>query len=167
MIQTTAEFFAAAQPFVGDFDEWVATYRPEAKADHICYKCGDSLEFEVLRGYFEKESVFVYQSIISQRRIAIIKFVTPIKTTLGDIWFLELSDQKPDGSQTSGFDHIEIYPNERSIETLAEQLTARGMKLEKVGRAHHTTIDGFIKDAFKIRLEDGPLIEKIKATEIV
>ena len=120
-----------------------------------------------MRKMLETESIFVYQSIISKRRIAIVKFVAPIKTVLGEIWFLELSDQKPDVSQTSGFDHIEIYPKAGSMEQLANDLESKGFALEKIERPHHTTFDGFIVRDFKIRLEPEALVEKIKREEML
>jgi hypothetical protein len=85
---------------------------------------------------------------------------------LGDIWFLELSDQKPDGSQKSGFDHIEIYPTTGTVQDLANDLESKGVQLRKVERPHHTTIDGHLPGGFLIRLEPEALIEKIKTTEM-
>lgn len=167
MISSLPDFFAASTEFVAVFDAWCATYSPAATADHICYKCGSIEEFESMRKMFETESTFVYQSIISKRRIAIVKFVAPITTVLGDIWFLELSDQKPDGSQASGFDHIEIYPKAGSMEGLAASLEALGASFEKIERPHHTTFDGYIVGDFKIRLEPEALVEKIKREEML
>lgn len=167
IITSLPEFFAASTEFVTAFDAWCATYSPAATADHICYKCGSAEEFESMRKLFETESAFIYQSIISKRRIAIVRFTTPIATALGEIWFLELSDQKPDGSQTSGFDHIEIYPKAGSMEGLAASLEALGASFEKVARPHHTTFDGFIMGDFKVRLEPEALVEKIKREEML
>ncbi len=166
MFTTTAEFFAAAMPHIVAFDAWSERYAPDAQADHLCYKCVDADEFQAIRALFEHESLFVYQFIISKRRIAIIKFLQPLKTALGDVWFLELSDQKPDRSQASGFDHLEIYPRAGSMEELATTLAAKGMALENIGRAHHETFDGIIAGGFKIRLEPNALLEKIKETEL-
>lgn len=167
MFGSVADFAAAAQKHVLDFNSWVDKFTPPAKPDHICFKCSSSSEFEHLRAVFEPSSTFIYQSIISKRRIAIVKFLEPLKTSLGDIWFLELSDQKSDGSQTSGFDHIEIYPTVGTIDDLANDLIAKGVELEKVVRPHHTTYDGIIEGSFKIRLEGEALVEKIKLTEML
>ena len=119
MFSSPQDFFTASAPFIQIFDAWASRMTPDATADHICYKCESSEEFESMRKMFESSSVFIYQSIISQRRIAIVKFLEPIQTSLGPIWFLELSDQKPDGSQKSEFDHIEIYPNTGTMDDLA------------------------------------------------
>lgn len=167
MVSSIQSFFEAAIPFVQTFDAWAVRTMPDATADHICYKCSSSDEFESMRKMFESSSSFIYQSIISQRRIAIIKFTVPIQTSLGPIWFLELSDQKLDGSQKSEFDHIEIYPRVGSMDDLAVNLEYKGEKLEKIIRPHHTTYDAFIKGSFKVRLEPDALIGKIKREEMV
>ncbi|MEK9155525.1 MAG: VOC family protein [Patescibacteria group bacterium] len=167
MANVFQDFFAPSQPYLAAFNTWAEKYSPAASADHICYKCGDTTEFERLRAMLEVESAFVYQSIIAGRRIAIVKFPIPIETLLGPIIFLELSDQKPDGSQTSGFDHIEIYPTSGTIEHLVSDLETKGMKLDKIVRPHHTTFDAKIIDDFKVRLEDEALVAKIKREEMI
>lgn len=167
MITNIGGFFAAAEEFVNYFNAWIESHSPAAKADHICYKCSSSEEFETLRAIFEHESQFVYQSIISKRRIAVIKFLQPLNSSLGDIWHLELSDQKPDGSQTSGFDHIEIYPTAGSMDALAEALASQGVVMEKIVRPHHTTYDIFIEGEFKVRIEPEKLLLKIQREEMV
>ena len=163
---TISSFFSEAQPIITAFNTWASTYSPAARADHLCYKCGSLAEYEEIRRMFETESVFIYQSIISKRRISIIVFTKPIQTLLGDIRILELSDQKPDGSQTSGFDHVEIYPEHGTEETLAQQLETGGYPLNKIIRPHHTTFDGNLGKTWKIRLEREPLLEKIKREEM-
>ena len=167
MVENIHSFFKEAQNFVEKFNEWANTYKPNASADHICYKCGDRAEFEQLRTLFERESEFIYQSIISERPITVIKFKKALESALGPITYLELSDQKPDGSQKSGFDHIEIYPNDGSMESLADTLEKQGVHFEKVIRPHHTTFDTVIFDHFKVRLESEPLVEKIKRDEML
>jgi hypothetical protein len=78
-----------------------------------------------------------------------------------------LSDQRPDGSQTSGFDHIEIYPKAGSMEQLADDLSSKGFAVEKIERPHHTTFDGYIGEDFKIRLEPEVLVETIAREEML
>lgn len=165
-MQTIQDFFEDAERFRELFDDWVTAIFPPAKADHLCFKCESANEFEKMRSWFEGESSFIYQSLIADRRIAIIKLLKPLSTKLGDIWYVELSDQKPDRSQQSGFDHIEIYPNNGRIEDLRAFLESKGMMLQKIVRPHHTTYDGVIKEMGKIRLEEEPLIQKIKREEM-
>ncbi len=166
MMTSVEEFYEEAQKLAQIFDSWVEKINLAAVADHVCYKCGDEEEFSGMRKMFEAESKFIYQSIISGRRIAVIKFVRPVSTSMGDIWYLELAAQKPDGSQLSGFDHVEIYPLKGTMEALAEEMMAQGVRLEKIVRPHHTTYDGVIEGRLKIRLEDEALVEKIKRDEM-
>jgi predicted metalloenzyme YecM len=93
-MESVESFFAVAKPFVEIFDAWARPFSGVAHADHLCFKCGSSEEFEHLRGLFEGQCAFIYQSIISKRRIAIVKFLSPMTTVLGDIWYLELPDSK-------------------------------------------------------------------------
>lgn len=167
MMESTSVFFTEAARSVTAFDVWVSRYSPAAIADHICYKCKSTEEFEHIRGLFESESAYIHQSIISNRRIAIVKFAKPIVTVLGDIWFLELSDQKPDGSQKSEFDHIEIYPKAGSMNLLAADLESRGVAVEKIIRPHHTTFDAVVEGSFKVRIEPEPLMTKIIRDEMM
>ena len=166
MFQSLDQFFQQARESVATFDAWAATSAPPATADHLCYKCSSGDEFETIRALFETDSAFIYQSIISNRRIAIIKFLEPIPSELGDIWFLELSDQKTDGSQESGFDHVEIYPTSGTMDELAAELGSKGAIVEKVVRPHHTTYDILIEGTFKARIEPDALVEKIKRDEM-
>ena len=153
-------------PFIDSFNAWSFAHAPAALADHIGYKCASHEEFEDLRRLYELQSAFVYQSIISGRRIAVIKLLEPFKTVVGDIWYLELSDQKPNGEQVSGFDHLEIYPTNGNIEELIAELASKDVSLEKIERVHHTTYDHVLPNGFKIRIEAEPLIQKIKTTEM-
>lgn len=121
--------------------------------------------FERIRKLFECASKYIYQSIISNRKIAIVRFEEGISTTLGMINYLELSDQKPDNSQKEGFDHIEAYPKEWSYEDMVHQFEKTETAI-KVERPHHTTHDIDIGEGFLFRCTQGPLIEKIKSVEM-
>ncbi len=136
------------------------------QADHICFKCESSDEFESMRKMFEQHASYFFQSIISQRRIAVVKFLEPLETIVGPIGVLELSDQKPDASQKSGFDHIEIYPREKTVEDIIKILEQKGVVVTKESRPHHTTWDFFV-EGFRVRIEECPLIEKIKQEEMI
>ncbi len=166
MMESTGVFFSRALERMAVFDAWAAKYAPQAIADHICYKCESADEFEAIRKLFETESAFIYQSIISNRRIAIVKFLQPIPSALGEIWFLELSDQKPDGSQASEFDHIEMYPTAGSMDDLAASLESKSVIVEKIVRPHHTTFDTIVEASFKVRIEPEPLVTKIVRDEM-
>lgn len=162
------DFYTQAQKYVAFFDAFAQKHAlaDRALADHICYKCDSTQEFERMRALLEHESAYVYQSIISKRRISYIKFKRGIETTLGTILFLELSDQKLDGSQKSGFDHIEAYPTQESYEEFVREFE-KSEKVVKVERPHHTTHDIDIGEGFLFRCTRGSLLEKIKAEEML
>ena len=166
MFSNFAEFEIAALPFINQFSAWALAYRPHAKADHLCYKCASSEVFGHIRATLETESIYTYQSFIAGRRIAILKLHQPFQTALGTIAYIELSDQKPDGSQRSHFDHIEIYPLSGTMDTLAASLESAGIALEKTVRPHHTTYDMSLDHGFSVRIEPDPLIEKIMREEM-
>lgn len=161
-------FFDNAKPMIDAFNAFVTDYQlvDRAAADHLCYKCGSAASFEEIRRSFEHESAFIYQSIISQRRIAIIHFREPIITALGPIFLLELSDQKPDGSQKEGFDHIEIYPISGLTPSLTDHLRLLGVDMKTVVRPHHTTHDIHLGASYLVRIEDEPLMQKIIREEM-
>lgn len=165
---TIIEFFSGAIADIAAFNAFATKNElsNRAKADHICYKCGSTESFEAIRAMFEGESAFVYQSIISKRRIAIIRFRNAIKTALGDINVLELSDQKPDNSQVDGFDHIEVYPTAGTTNELVDYLRSCNVTIDTADRPHHVTHDLILANGFKVRIEDGPLLEKIVREEI-
>lgn len=162
-----SDFFADATPMVTTLDDFVRQHGlvGKAQADHLCYKCASSGSFEAIRRSFENDSAFIYQSIISKRRIAIIRFRDPVETALGPISVLELSDQKPDNSQTEGFDHIEIFPTVGGADDLVGHIRSQGTDIETIVRPHHTTHDVTL-GGYKIRIEEEPLLDKIKREEM-
>lgn len=119
-----------------------------------------------MRALLEDASVYTYQSIISARRIAICRLREPFPTVCGPVAFVELSDQKPDGSQISGFDHIEVYPVDHDVQHTVTLLQARGVEIAQSHRPHHATFDTRLSPTFTLRIEQEPLIMKIKDTEM-
>ncbi len=168
MLSNISAFFKSAAPVIKEFNSFIKKYslKKFAVPDHICYKCSSSENFESMRKLFESESEFIYQSIISKRRIAYIKFKKPIETDLGPIWFLELSDQKPDGSQKDIFDHIEMYSPKLSYENFAMKLQKAGVKMIEVQKPHHTTYEIQLSSGFEVKITPELLLEKIKREEI-
>lgn len=160
-------FLAEMRQAAGVFDEWAAAFAGlPAVADHLCYRCEDIDEFERARSFFEVPGAYLYQSWISGRRIAVIKLVSALPTVFGPISFLELSDQKPDRSQRRGFDHVEIHPTTGAVDDLVKAFAGRGFSFTRAGRPHHVTYDALIGARFQVRIEDEPLIEKIKREEM-
>ena len=164
-MESVDDFYNGSQDIVKVFDDFSATHHltDKGKADHICYKCSSSESFENIRRMFEPKSRarWVYQSIIAGRRIALIRLVRPIETELGEVDVLELSDQKPDGSQSEGFDHIEVYPVYVSYDRLVSYLRERKLEVKEIVRPHHTTHDILIGRGYLLRLTREGLIEKV------
>lgn len=158
------EFYDSAKETLDKFLPFIEKHdlRKRAKADHICYKCASSESFEGIKRLFESESRWIYQSIISGRRIALIRLNSPLESVLGEIVLLELSDQKPDGSQTEGFDHIEAYALDRNYENLVNYLGSREVIVNEVKRPHHTTHDIKLDNGLIFRLTREPLADKVK-----
>jgi predicted metalloenzyme YecM len=157
-----------------------ATFGP--KADHLSYKCREVREYDELRSRFEEYADgwsgcrFLHQTIVSGRRVAAIGLADPIPTPFGDIRLLELSEPRPMKAELHGYDHVEVYPTNGSVDDMAEALNSirsssivsrhqRSIFVKK-GRPHHTTWDAVITTAdgsgdYILRLTDGPLAEKI------
>jgi predicted metalloenzyme YecM len=136
------------------------------QADHISIKCSSSVVYEARRKDHEDKSTFIYQSIISGRRISVIGLKDVIPTEIGHIKYLELSDQKPDNSQTDRIDHIEIVPTGISYDELVAKIQASGANLKETVRPHHTTHDVILPSGFEVRLSKEMLIDKIKREEM-
>lgn len=133
-------------------------------ADHICYKCGSNESYEEWRKLFDFEAKNFYQAIISKRRIATVLFKENIKTEAGGIGYLELSDQKPDGTQTEGFDHIEFVPKNKTTEEVVGILESKNIKVVKDVKPHITQYQ-INMGKYNFRLADMRLVDKIKMEE--
>lgn len=137
------------------------------QADHISIRCSSSAIYEARRNDMEGKSTFIYQSIISERRISIIGLQEPVHTKVGLIKYLELSDQKPDNSQVDRIDHVEIVPTGISYEELVSKIKASGANVRETVRPHHTTYDVILPSGFEVRLSKEMLIDKIKREEMI
>ncbi len=156
-------FFAKADRLIGSLERAIHRYGLQdiLQADHACYKCDAATKFGFVRMMLEPFAPLT-QSIISERRIAYFRFQEPIlRTSIGDIQYLELADQKPHYQQKEGFDHVEAYPNGLSYDELVARI-GRVMPLVRVERPHHLTYDADLGDGFTLKLCEGPLIEKIR-----
>lgn len=167
-IRTIEDFYIESQPYITLFNAFIAKHAlvGQAAVDHISYKCDSAETFEHIRALFEHNSEYIYQSIISNRRIALIKLRRSIQTALGPIQLLELSDQKPDRSQTNRFEHIEAYPLAKTYDDFLQSFAATETLIPHA-RVHHSTQDIDMGNGFLFRCTTGPLIEKIKTGEMV
>lgn len=168
MLSSKSDFYLQAKNLVTTFENLVKLLdlKEEIIPDHICYKCQDSESFEKIRSFFETDK-WIHQSIISQRRIAVIGLSQKIVTAFGDIDTLELSDQKPDGSQQNGFDHIEFLIQNLTTEKLQQIAAEKDLVFEYKFRTHHSTFDlkfaGFIFRLTEMRLKQKIATEGILA----
>ena len=158
------DFYESSKKIVSVFERFALDYDLVnfARADHICYKCGSSESFERIRRLFETNNLWIRQPILGGRRIAVIRLTNPIRTVLGDISLFELPDQKPDGSQTDGFHHIEVYPVGISYDQLVLHLQDGGHEVVEVKRPHHDTHDINMGNGFLLRLTKESLMDKIR-----
>ena len=133
-------------------------------ADHICYKCSSNEEYEYIRRLFEEQGSQLYQSEISGRRIALIELPQGYMTPWGPLNYLELADQKSDGSQKSGWDHIEIriWYYDRIVKGLIDA----GVKVVEKPRPHHTTHEIILPNKFRFVFTNELLVDKIRYKEM-
>lgn len=169
MLKKTEDLEEKTQLYIEELNDFCKQYDllGKVKVDHIGLKCSSKELYEQQRAMFEFSSLFLYQSIISNRRIAVIGLTTCLATTVGPLRYLELSDQKPDGSQKDSFDHIEIVPTSISYDQLVNHLTKKGVNLKEVIKPHHSTFDVVLSSGFVIKLSRGILLDKIKREEMV
>lgn len=134
--------------------------------DHLCYKCASHEEFEQVRAMLEPNSLYLYESWISSRLIAILKLEKPIETTIDSISFIELQDQKPAGTQKSGFAHVEAYPVGVSYKEVLDMLHAKDVEVIEDNTPHHPIHEIELSPSFVFRLEQEPVINKISRDEM-
>jgi len=137
------------------------------QADRVSMKCSSSDIYEARRKEMEDKSTFIFQSMIAGRRAALIGLKEMIKTTVGDIAYLEVSDQKPDNSQIDRIDHVGLVPITVSYEELLEKLRTQHIDVKEVVRPHQTTHDITLPTGFIIRLSKEFLVDKIKREEML
>lgn len=171
-MQNKQEFLETLQNYISEIDEYFFSRKLNIsglRIDHICYKCANKDEFEKIRGWFEFEKDLIYQAIISKRRIAIIIFTNKLRSKFGDVCVLELSDQKPDNSQVSSIDHVEIIWTSESLdkntgknyEDLKNKFIEFRFKLEEDAKPHHTTYNFNLPDGKEIKLSAESLVNKV------
>ncbi|MEK6934807.1 MAG: VOC family protein [Nanoarchaeota archaeon] len=168
-MESVNDFYEGAREIIDSFERFLQENEliRRVQADHICYKCRNSESFIAIRSLFESPHESdaagsrINQSYISKRRIALITLNKLIETSVGNIGLLELSDQRPDGSQEEGFDHIEIYAKRGTYDELVDYLSGRGLEIKKIERPHHTTHDIPISGGFLVRLTRESLYDKV------
>ena len=136
--------------------------------DHICFKCGSSEEYNQIRNVLETDppSRYVYQVMLSRRRVGYFGLRDPIKMGHAAVASVELADRKPVHDDKSGFHHVEIYPIAMSYDEMIGEMRDAGEDVELKRRLHHTTHDIKLPSGFIIRFTDKPLIKHIIDREL-
>jgi len=170
MFNTFAELVAASQSYLTLYDDFIARHALilSVIADHICFKCHSSHEYEHVRAVLERDppSRYSYQVWLAGRRVAYLGFRVGLPLKSSSIMCIELADAKPFGREAGGFHHLEIYPTRISYDDLLMKLEREGERPILKMRPHHTTHDIVCSNGFTIRLTDRPLIKKIVDEEL-
>ncbi|MEN9582403.1 MAG: YecM protein [Candidatus Parcubacteria bacterium] len=134
----------------------------ELITDHICYRCGSNKSFKELYEAYCERAALIDVSQFGGRSIAYFLLNSHFDTKmLGDIRYLELCDQKLDGSQVEGFEHVEVYPrNVGHMNSIIAGLRKTDNVVVKV-RPGRTTYDIRVTMGLTFTIEPEPLIEKI------
>lgn len=169
MLENSLDLMKVAAPYLEEFNTFCKgnDLLGKVQTDHLGLKCSTKEKYEFQRSLFEESGRFIYQSIISKRRISIIGLPAGLGTAAGTLNYLELSDQKPDGSQKDQIDHMEVVPVGCSYEELIRHLQGKGVAMKEIVRPHHTTYDIIMPSGFIVRLSHELLINKIKREEVV
>lgn len=162
MRKSSQDFFSKANEIIGLFEIFSKknNLKSHIVVDHICYKCKSQKEYESIRKYFENESKYFYQTILSGRRISIINLKNTIKTKLGEIKFLELSDFELD-EKIKGFHHIELVLKNISIKDFGKILAKENIEMVFGGAKHHRT-HYFYLGKYKFKITELKISEIIK-----
>lgn len=163
MATQAAKFLRASTSLTKSFERFVFQNNLEeaVRPDNISYKCGTREEFEKVRSIFElRESGWMEQQIISDRRFVVLKLTTPLPTYPQPLPILKIADQKPDGSQSAGFDHIEVLPNGFHYDVLIDFLRGKGIELKEMTRSGHTTHDMQLGE-FLIKFSRESIVERM------
>lgn len=169
MLETLEELPGITHPHLDECSRFCEQYGLVGKvqADHLGIKCSSNAVYEKQRKVFESDTRFIYQSVISQRRISIIGLREGLDTSVGGVRYIELADQKPDNSQKDAVDHIELVPQGISYEELVSFLQNQGVAMKEVIRSHHVTYDITLPSGFGIKLSREMLVDKVYQVEML
>lgn len=167
---TKENFKKTLQRGLDSFDAFVGEKKlklDDLLIDHVGYKCSSTGEYEEIRKLFEFDEKFIYQSMISKRRISCIGLAAPLSATCGNVFYIELSDQKSDESQISGCDHLEFISETITYEEMLDRFSTVGLPVVESVKPHHSTHDVRLPNGFKIKLSRERLVQKISRDEFI
>ncbi len=157
IMKTAGNFYNGANRVMSSFEIFANKFNlgEILTADHIGYRCANAGSFEDVRRIFEAEdaSKWIRQRILSGRRVALIEPCQELRTPLGIISLIELSDHKPGTLSFEGFDHIEARP--RSLgkyDEVVEHFTGKGLSVVEAVRPYHSYHDIKVEGGFFLRL---------------
>lgn len=162
-------FYNKLQSYLDNFSAYGAEFNINMKGidfDHICYKCRSQKEYEYLRGLMEIEGKFIYQAIISGRRISIIGFKKPLVSKFGKVKYLELSDKELGSDIIYGCNHLELIPKSISYGEMVKRFKKSNSSLVRNKKKHHFTYDLVISKSLKIKFSKGRVIDHIYKSEM-
>lgn len=169
MPKTVSSLTNLARPLVAQFNTFCQEndLMGAVETDLICIRCSDSEIYEARRRDAESRSVYIYQSMVSGRRVSLIKLTDTIPTIAGTIEYLELCDQKPDNSQDDRISHVTIVPVTLSYEEIVEKLRGNGVEVNETVRPHYRSADIKLPSGFTIRIASEFLVDTIKREEFI
>ena len=85
-----------------------------------------------------------------------------MQSLCGDISLLELFDQKPDGSQKAGFNHIEIHPKTGTLQGLVNRCRQQDITVHETRRERGKTYHVDIEGGFKVHFEWDSILARVK-----
>lgn len=133
--------------------------------DHICYDCGDSGSYERMFEMLSPTYSHFDTSLIGGRKISVFTLTEPFFAYGREVSVLELCDQKPDGTQKEGFDHIEVLPVSNTIKDVGSSMAHMRVVKEVQTRLAAPHLDICMDKGDKrlrIKITDVPLLEKIQ-----
>ena len=178
--QTLESLMGQARKRIETLDRFLSsTALPKSCAapDHIGYKCASQQEYDAIKSLLMPGSgaaavCWMYESVISNRRIAYVRFRDEYVLTAqcGPIAYMEIQDQKPDNTQVAGFDHIEVVlKTGKEADNFLYLIKTRGYKVAENIKTHHATKDIILdidNRQFIIKISSIPLVAKIKNEEM-
>lgn len=169
MPKTPSSLPVLTKPLVGQFNLFCEQQGLVGlvEVDLLCIKCSDNEIYEARREDAFTVSDYMYESMVSDRRVSFFKMKEPIATNVGAIAYIELCDQKPDNSQDDRISHFTIVPLTISYEEVVAKLKQNGVDVIETIRPHYTSADSKLPSGFTIRLAKEFLVDKIKRDEMI
>ncbi len=158
------------QEVVNNFIFKYRVFKRRKILDHFGYKCSSHEEYESIKKLFMPQSIepmalWIHEYWLSGRRVSCISLkdpYIPMMALANKFYYLELQDQKPDGSQISGVDHVEIVLTKKEKDKVVFLCKEQGVPIQENAHPHHNTTD-LIFPGCTIKISLQPLVKTIFA----